>query len=1223
MIVDRKANPCVLFLPLLVCGALLLFACGRLCAQEYSFHTFGNAEGLGNLTVWKIYQDRTGFVWVSTENGVFRYDGERFEAFGPAQGLPLSDQAAFGDAPDGSLLVGGSFGLYRLCDKRFVKIAGIFKTVDWTQGIQTDGKGDTFLGTDAGLMELASEPGQSEFTVRRIPQAQGTSGPAAYGVLADGDSVWYGCGHELCRMDRNGEQVFGQGNGLPDDPVLSIRKDQSGNLWVQTSNASVLVLPAGGKRFQKPGPPVSDRLVNALSVDSDGRILLLRADGLLIQEGKSWHRIDRAAGLHGMPIAAFEDRKRTLWVGLYGQGLEQWRGYREWESYSTADGLVNDAVFEILLRGKTLWAGTMGGLVRGERRPAGIRWSKVPALAGVFVHSVRMAPDGALWLATERHLVARFDPQTGQVQWFGASAGLRDTMASTLYFDRERRLWVGTDTGLFMATAPYKRFVRVSQVPLSFIWTIAEGSDGTVWAGGAAGLFSFSGGRWRRFSRADGLSDQDVLSLGAGADGTIWVGYRSGGIDRVHPRANGLAVDKEVQRPGTNGLVYFLGFDALGQLWAGTEHGVDVWNGAHWSHYDAGDGLVWNDCNLNAFAAEPDGAVWIGTSGGLSLFRPRPRLLPAEALRVVFTSLLMGGKDVSGEEKPSLSTHTNSLVARFSALNAVRDNAVLFRYRLEGANSAWTETAQRELQFAELAPGEYRLEVEARDSDGAWSGQRAEFAFGILSPWYMSWWFFGLCGLIPVSASGAVMRWRMTSVARREHELNRLMKAHDEIRNLAFYDPLTGLPNRRLLLDRLSKTLAASARSRRLCALLFLDLDDFKTLNDTLGHQTGDLLLREVALRISATIRDADTVARLGGDEFVVMLEDLGNVPEVAAAHAKSIAKKILTAIGQPYLLTGRECLLTSSIGVTVFGDRQENTEEVLQQADIAMYQAKGSGRNTVLFFAPALQAAVNARAAMEEDLRLAIKLEQFVLYYQPQVDQSGLISAEALVRWKHPQRGIILPGEFIAMAEESGLILSLGDWVLEAACRQLAAWASRAETAHLTVSANVSARQFRQTDFVQRVLIALDLSGADPTHLKLELTESILVDNIEEVIAKMNELKPIGVQFSLDDFGTGYSSLSYLKHLPLDQLKIDRIFVRDILTDISSAAIAQAIIALGRAMDMSVMAEGVETYAQREFLAELGCHAFQGYLISPPVPAEEFELLLPHLAEMAGVAAR
>jgi diguanylate cyclase (GGDEF)-like protein len=1218
MTVKRKANACVFFSLLLACGTLLLFACETLCAQEYSFRTLGNAEGLGNLAVLKIYQDRTGFFWVSTENGVFRYDGERFEAYGPAHGLPLSDEVVFGDAPDGSLLVGGSFGLYRLRGKRFKKVTASFNTIDPAQGIQADGKGHTFLGTDAGLFEMASEAGQNAFTMHRVPQAPGVSDAAVHGVLADGDSVWYGCGRKLCRLNLNAERVFGQDSGLPNDSVLSIKKDHGGALWVRTSNGTVLVLPSGQSRFQKPGPFLSERIVNALTVDSDGRILLLCSDGVLIQEGKSWRRIGHAAGLRGIPMAAFEDRRRTLWVGLDGQGVQQWRGYREWESYSMADGLPNDVVFEILLRGKTLWAGTMGGLARGERQRAGIRWSNVPALAGVFIHSVHMAPDGALWIGTEHRLVAQFNPQTGQVKWFGAAEGLQGSMASILHFDHKQRLWVGTDMGLFMAKAPYERFVRVSQVPSSTIWAIAEGSDGTLWAGGTDGLFSFSGGYWRHFGLTEGLSNQNVLSLGAGADGTVWVGYYSGGIDHVHPRANGLAVDREVQRPGTSGLVYFLGFDVLGRLWAGTEHGVDAWNGARWTHYDIGDGLVWNDCDLNAFAADPNGTVWIGTSGGLAHFSPQLPQLPAEPLRVVFTSLLMGGNDVSGEGKASSGIRANSLVARYSALNASSDNEVLFRYRLGGATSAWTETAQRELQFAQLSPGDYYLEVEARNSDGAWSGQRAKFAFSILPSWYLTWWFIGLCGLIPISVSGALVRWRMVSMARRERELERLMKAHDEIRNLAFYDSLTGLPNRRLLLDRLGKTLAMSTRSRRLCALLFLDLDDFKTLNDTLGHKTGDLLLQEVAQRISATIRETDTVARLGGDEFVVMLEELGDVPEIAATHAKSIAGKILAAICQPYLLTGRECQITSSIGVTLFGDHRETTDEVLQQADIAMYKAKGEGRNTVRFFAPALQAAVNARASMEDDLRQAIKLEQFVLYYQLQVDQNGSVSAEALVRWKHPRRGLLPPSEFIAMAEETGLILSLGDWILETVCRQAAAWASRSSTAHLSVSANVSARQFRQPDFVQRMLAALEHSGADPTHLRLELTESILVDNIEEVIATMNELKLLGLRFSLDDFGTGYSALSYLKRLPLDQLKIDQMFVRDIMTDASSAAIAEAIIALGRAMNLSVMAEGVETYEQREFLAELGCHAFQGNLISPSLPIEEFELLLPILAKMA-----
>jgi diguanylate cyclase (GGDEF)-like protein/PAS domain S-box-containing protein len=440
--------------------------------------------------------------------------------------------------------------------------------------------------------------------------------------------------------------------------------------------------------------------------------------------------------------------------------------------------------------------------------------------------------------------------------------------------------------------------------------------------------------------------------------------------------------------------------------------------------------------------------------------------------------------------------------------------------------------------------------------------------------------------------------------------------AEEEIRNLAFYDTLTGLPNRRLVSERLRQSLAASSRSQRRGALLFIDLDDFKTLNDTLGHRIGDLLLQEVARRLTGCTRDSDTVARLGGDEFVVILEDLSENQEQAASHAKLVAEKILAAVRQTYLLEGHECLSSSSIGITVFGERTDNIDDVLQQADIAMYQAKAAGRNTLHFFAPALQTAISARASLEEDLRQAIGNGQFQLYYQPQVESGALVGAEALVRWHHPLRGLLAPGEFIRLAEETGLIQPLGDWVLETACRQMAEWSKWKETAHITIAVNISARQLRQPDFVDQVLRVLDRTGANPKNLDLELTESMLVENIEEVIAKMTRLKAQGLRFSLDDFGTGYSSLSYLKRLPLNQLKIDRSFVHDMLVDFTSGAIARTIISLGNAMRLSVIAEGVETEQQRDFLASLGCHAFQGYLFSPPLPLRDFQMLLPDVGE-------
>jgi diguanylate cyclase (GGDEF)-like protein/PAS domain S-box-containing protein len=432
--------------------------------------------------------------------------------------------------------------------------------------------------------------------------------------------------------------------------------------------------------------------------------------------------------------------------------------------------------------------------------------------------------------------------------------------------------------------------------------------------------------------------------------------------------------------------------------------------------------------------------------------------------------------------------------------------------------------------------------------------------------------------------------------------------AAEEIKSLAFYDPLTHLPNRRLLLDRLRHSQTASLRSGHNRALLFVDLDSFKMFNDSLGHQIGDLMLIEVARRMSGCVRQSDTVGRLGGDEFLVILEDLSSNLEEAATEARLVGEKILVALEQPYWLDSHECRGTASIGITIFGSEQQTSDEILQQADIAMYQAKSVGRGSLHFFAPMLQAAVHARAALEDDLRQAILSRQFVLYYQPQMDHSRMVACEALVRWNHPTRGLLAPGEFISLAEETGLILPLGNWVLENACEQIAAWSSNKRASQIQVAVNISARQFRQSEFVGHVLEALQRTGATPHSLILELTESTLLDDVDETVAKIAQLKRHGIGFSLDDFGTGYSSLSYLKRLPIDQLKIDRSFIHDILVDASSGAIARTIISLGRAIGLSIVAEGVETGDQRDFLAHLGCHIFQGYLFSPPLPICEFE---------------
>ena len=442
-------------------------------------------------------------------------------------------------------------------------------------------------------------------------------------------------------------------------------------------------------------------------------------------------------------------------------------------------------------------------------------------------------------------------------------------------------------------------------------------------------------------------------------------------------------------------------------------------------------------------------------------------------------------------------------------------------------------------------------------------------------------------------------------------DITEYKRNEDESRRLAFYDALTGLPNRRLLLDRLSQALVTTARNLRQAALLFIDLDNFKDLNDTMGHDLGDRLLEKVANRLVTCVRQGDTVARFGGDEFVVMLEELNPDLGSAITQVQTVGEKILAAFNQPFDLSGKEHYSTSSIGIAVFSGQQQSMDEVLKRADLAMYQAKAAGRNTLRFFDPALQAAVAERVALEADLRYGLEHGQLLLFYQPIVDEKGSVTGvEALSRWAHPQRGMVAPANFIPMAEQTGLILPLGRWVLQTACNQLVEWSGDPTTQEVSIAVNVSAREFRQPEFATQVIETLRKTGANPKRLQLELTESLLLSDVQDAVRKMEQLKALGVRFSLDDFGTGYSSLSYLKRLPLDQLKIDQSFVRDLLTDPNDAAIARTVVALAQSLGLSVVAEGVETEGQRDFLLANGCKAFQGYLFGQPVPVHELDLL-------------
>jgi len=436
-------------------------------------------------------------------------------------------------------------------------------------------------------------------------------------------------------------------------------------------------------------------------------------------------------------------------------------------------------------------------------------------------------------------------------------------------------------------------------------------------------------------------------------------------------------------------------------------------------------------------------------------------------------------------------------------------------------------------------------------------------------------------------------------------------EAEANIHRLAYYDPLTRLPNRRLLQDRLAQAIATTARGQSFGALFFIDLDHFKALNDTRGHDVGDLLLVDFSQRLREVLREKDTVARQGGDEFVVLMEDLGKTADGAAILAAQLGDKLRAALTAPFNLNGYEYHCKISVGVGLFHG-QDTVEELFKHADLALYQAKISGRDKLRFFDPTMQNALEQRFTLEASLHKAVAQKQLRLYYQPQLDVTRrVVGVEALVRWQHPQRGLVPPDDFIPLAEDTGLILPIGRWVLETACDQIKTWQNDTLTSTLQIAVNVSARQFHQPDFVAQVQSILAISGANPACLKLELTESMLLEDMNDTIAKMQAIKQLGVLFSMDDFGTGYSSLCYLAQLPLDQLKIDKSFVRNLPGIAKDEAIARAIITMGLGLNLNVIAEGVETERQREFLAAHGCHEYQGYLFSRPLPLVELEVFL------------
>ena len=1193
---------------------IFLLACVSLQAQQYSFQYFGVEQGLTNLGIKTLFQDRTGFIWLVTENGVFRYEGVRFLEFSPEKGLPASFSASLGDLSDGSVLVGNQSGLFRARGERFEPVPMLVgKRVNGYNGIVRDGK-TTWVATDIGLFQVTlgrdgtavAEPGPKPLDAQRSD---------AHSVLVENHSVLWGCGRTLCRSTRTEagnwqtEDIGGARAGLEPMYVAAILRDRDGDLWIW-QNRRLLRLPHGGSKFE-PVPDLPPLGIGSFIIDSGGRLLVPTTEGLVIRENGRFRTIGRSAGLLPPAYSVMQDREGSVWIGLAGRGLAKWRGYNEWESFTAQSGLTSETVYEILpMSDGGIFVGTENGLFHGARQGPEWVWRQELAPGQTPVHSVRLARDGRLWLGTDGKGVALLDPRTKALKWFRAEDGLGGHSPNSLLVDAAGRLWAGTERGIFVLDPGAKTFRPIPEVSSVRCWTITQAPNGDVWAGAADGLWLFSADKWRRFTMKEGLKSNSVLAI-APDDKGAWIGYRlSGTVSRLDWSEGAKPVIKELPvLPGpVSTITYFLNYDPQGRLWIGTNFGVQVLSASRTKRerLDHRDGLVWDDCDLHSFATEPDGHIWIGTSGGLSRFLPQPSSAPPDPPRALLTSALFGKTELDPTRYQFLDYSSDPLVIRFTALRFGRDRDLEFRYMLKPVFTTWRETQERELNFPALPPGSYRFEVQARDSGGQWGAVPAAFEFQVKAPWWRTWWFIGGSSIGLVVLVGIWVHRRSAH----EESLRRALEhaVAERTRELSHqyrHDVLTGLPNRLFFGERLNRELISAGLAGQTVAVLFIDLDRFKRINDTWGHRIGDIFLRQIAARLRSGLQQDEMIARIGGDEFTALIPNLRDKRE-----AEVRGWDLMRLLDDPIQLEDKTVFATMSIGIAVFPTDASDSTALMAAADAAMYRAKAQGKNQVQVFVAGMMDAASRPQDIEDRLRHALQARGFFLRYQPQYSLDGTLQGfEALLRLIGNEKEIT-PGEFIPIAEETGLITEIGAWVLREACQQGKRWHD-AGFPHIRIAVNVSVVQLVAPSFEGTLTHVLQETGLEPGRLELELTETALLKDAGSSAGLLARIRKLGVHVALDDFGTGFSPMQFLHQLPVDAVKIDRVFVRDLEGKSSSVPLVEGMVKLARTLRLRVVAEGVETLQQLQILRKIGVDAAQGNLLSLPVTADQAQALL------------
>ena len=745
-----------------------LCSAASLHAQRYIFRYYGAEQGLNNLAIHVLLQDRAGYIWAGTQNGLFRYHGREFIEFGQRDGLPANYVESLHESPDGALWVGTSSGLYRRQESRFLRVPLIVaREVVGRQGISSDQQGHLYVATEKGLLLGDWRSGVAPaFRHVVLPRPM-----PVLGVYAQSErSVWFGCGDGVCHLEDGKVGVLGPPEGIRRGRWEAFVEDRRGNLWARGAE-SLALRRAGARGFEPVSTPRPLKNFRAASLASDraGRLLIPTLDGLLIlDEQGRWRTIAAAEGLIAAEVsAAIEDREGSVWLGLFGGGVARWLGEGSWESFTAAEGLAGGSVWQMTRDGKgVLWVATHKGVYSSYQRGGKLWWRRSPMAGESITRALTRDRAGNLWTGSIPYGLIRFTPETGRRQVFGAADGLPNSRPNGIHEDPSGRLWVTFSAGIYTGTPavrPAKFTLAAGTEGSGACYVVRQPRPGEFWVGCRNGLLHGVDGRWRRYGYQDGLKDNWVAGLACGPNGEVWLSYHGAiGITRLRLDGDRLVAEHWNRSSGLRAeLVYSLFFDSLGRLWSASDRGVDVYDGKRWQHYDHDDGLVWDDCNTEAWYADPDGSVWIGTSAGISHYRPPAAAFPSVTPRVVFTSVSLGRRPVQPGRFAVATHRDNTLVARFSALSFVREPMIAFRYRFAGRSSEWTETMQREVDFPELGPGDYRLEVQARNAQGLWSDQPALFSFRIDPPWWKRPWFAGGAALCAITLVVWTLRRRV------------------------------------------------------------------------------------------------------------------------------------------------------------------------------------------------------------------------------------------------------------------------------------------------------------------------------------------------------------------------------------------------------------------------------------------------------------------------------